>query len=99
MSDYGDTIRQHRRLAILRHLEGVPEYTSNASILQSVLGAVGLPSTSDQVIGELAWLKEQGLVEFAGSPEFVVVIGTRRGAEIATGVGTHPGIQRPRPRI
>lgn len=98
MNDYAATVRQHRRLAILRHLDEVPDYTSNSSILQGVLMGLGLPSSSDQVVTELAWLKEQGFVELTGPSAFLVVTATRRGVEIATGVATHPDIQRPRPR-
>lgn len=98
MTDYAATIRQHRRLAILRHLEDVTDYTSNSSILQGVLHGLGLPSSTDQVVTELAWLREQGFVETTGSPEFMVVVATRRGVEIARGMATHPDIQRPRPR-
>ena len=97
MSDYQQMVRKHRRLAILRQLEALPEYTSNASILQDVLSGVGLPSTRDQVTTEIAWLREQGFVTTIGD-SFVVVAATARGAEIARGLSTHPDIQRPSPR-
>lgn len=97
MSDYADTLRRHRRLAILRHLEAVPEYTSNAAILQDVLVGLGLRSTRDQVITEVAWLVEQGFARSEGDT-FVVVAATARGAEIARGIATHPEIQRPSPK-
>lgn len=97
MTEYANTVRKHRRLAILRHLEALPEYTSNASILQDVLAGVGLPSTRDQVTTEIAWLKEQGFVAATGEA-FVVVAATARGVEIARGLATHPDIQRPSPR-
>lgn len=97
MSDYTETLRRHRRLAILRHLEALPEYTSNASILQDVLAGVGLPSTRDQVRTEISWLAEQGLIRADGEG-FVVVTATARGAEIARGLAQHPDIQRPSPR-
>lgn len=98
MNNYAETLRQHRRLAILRHLDEVTDYTSNSSILQGVLQGLGLPSSSDQVVTELAWLKEQGFVELSGQADFMVVTATRRGTEIARGMATHPDIQRPRPR-
>lgn len=98
MSDYGDTLRKHRRLAILRHLEAIPEYTGNAAILQDVLRGLGLPTTRDQVVTELAWLKEQGFLGFDAGADFLVVTGTARGMEIARGLATHPDIQRPSPR-
>ena len=99
MSDYTDTVRRHRRLAILRHLELCVEYASNASILQSVLNGLGLRASTDELITELAWLREQGFVEFDDRADFLVVTATRRGVEIAQGTARHPLIQRPGPRI
>jgi hypothetical protein len=98
MSDYGELVRKHRRLAILRHLEACAEYTSNGSILQSVLNGVGVQSTRDQVITELAWLREQGFVTYEDRAEFIVVTATARGCELARGLATHPEVQRPGPR-
>ena len=98
MSDYGDLVRKHRRLAILKHLEACAGYTSNGSILQSVLIGVGVPSTRDQVITELAWLREQGFVAYEDRAEFIVVTATARGCELARGLATHPDVQRPGPR-
>ena len=98
MSDYGDLVRKHRRLAILKHLEACAEYTSNGSILQAVLIGVGVPSTRDQVITELTWLREQGFVAYEDRAEFVVVTATARGCELARGLATHPDVQRPGPR-
>lgn len=98
MSDYGDLVRRHRRLAILKHLQACAEYTSNGAILQSVLVGVGVPSTRDQVITELAWLREQGFVSYEDRADFVVVTATERGCELAQGLATHPEVQRPGPR-
>jgi len=99
MADYKLTIRKHRRLSILRHLEASAEYTSNASILQDVLRGVGVPSNRSQVVTELAWLKDNGFVEYEDNVDFVVVTATASGAEIARGQATHPEIQRPQARI
>jgi len=98
MSDYQETLRRHRRLAILRHLAACAEYTSNASILVDVLRGVGVTSTRSQVITELAWLSEQGFVHNDDRGDFVITSATDRGAEIAQGLATHPDIQRPTPR-
>jgi hypothetical protein len=98
MTDYAKTVRLHRRLAILRHLEAIPEYTGNAAILQDVLRGLGLPSSRDQVITELAWLREQGFVSYNAEADFLVVTATARGVDIARGVATHPEIQRPSPK-
>lgn len=98
MSNYLDTLRKHRRLAILRHLEACHDYTSNASILTDVLDGVGVTSSRAQVVTELAWLKENGFVSYEDRAEFIVVEATRSGVEIARGRSTHPDIQRPSPR-
>ncbi|ODM42798.1 hypothetical protein SAMN05421763_103288 [[Luteovulum] sphaeroides subsp. megalophilum] len=97
---YADTLRRHRRLAILRFLEESPTYTSNASVLTDVLNsnAIGIDTSRDQTATELSWLAEQGLVTLAGSPEFWVPTATARGIDIALGRATHPEIQRPSPR-
>lgn len=99
MTDYAEARRGHVRLAILRHLEASTEYTSNSSILADMLRGVGLPSTRDQVAGECAWLEEQGFVAVTGDGAFAVVRATLRGVELAQGVASHPGVQRPRPRL
>lgn len=98
MAAYAATVRKHRRLAILRHLEQVSGYTANASILRDVLNGVGVGSTFDQVITELAWLAENGMVMMDDHGDFVIAEATRRGIEIACGEATHPEIQRPRAR-
>lgn len=98
MSDYSDTLRRHRRLAILRHLAACAEYTSNGSILVDVLRGVGVTSTRAQVVTELSWLAETGFVVIDDRGDFVIATATDRGVEIAQGLATHPDIQRPRPR-
>lgn len=98
MTSYADTLRRHRRLAILRHLAACAEYTSNASILVDVLRGVGVASTRAQVITELAWLNETGFVTNDDRGDFVITVATDRGVEIAQGLATHPDIQRPSAR-
>ena len=99
MSDYSKTVRKHRRLAILRHLEKCTDYTSNASILTDVLAGVGVRSTRSQVLTELAWLKENGFVIYEDREgDFIVVEATLSGVEIAQGTARHDEIQRPKPK-
>lgn len=99
-SDYGATLRRHRRLAILRFLERSPTYTSNVSILTDVLNShdIGIDTSRAQTTTELAWLAENGFVTLAGQPEFRVATATAHGVDIALGRATHPDIQRPSPR-
>ncbi|EGJ20103.1 hypothetical protein RSWS8N_18124 [Cereibacter sphaeroides WS8N] len=100
MTDYADTLRRHRRLAILQFLEASATYTSNVSILTDVLNSdqIGIDTSRDQTATELSWLAEQGLVTLAGSSEFWVPTATARGVDVALGRATHPAIQRPGPR-
>lgn len=97
MPDYASTLSKHRRLTMLRFLSDSPEYTSNASILVEVCNQLGVTSTRDQVAGEIAWLKEQGMVSFEDHSGFIIVTVTGRGIEIAQGKARHDGVQRPRP--
>ncbi|TDE40941.1 hypothetical protein [Antarcticimicrobium sediminis] len=98
MSGYSDTLRKHRRLAILRHLEGCTDYTSNASILTDVLDGVGVTSSRSQVVTEVVWLADNGFVTNQDNDGFVVVEATQSGVEIARGRAMHPEIQRPSAR-
>lgn len=97
--DYAKTNRKHRRLAILRHLEMCPDYTSNVSILADVLAGLGLPSSRDQVTTEVVWLKENAMATVQENGDFMVVTATQSGAEIARGISQHPEIQRRRPGV
>ena len=98
MSNYEHTLSKHRRLAILRHLEICREYTCNAAILQDVVNEVGVTSTRDQVVTDIAWLAENGFAKHEDNGVFVVVQATKRGVEIAQGIALHPDIQRPSPK-
>ncbi|WP_194094825.1 VpaChn25_0724 family phage protein [Marivivens aquimaris] len=96
MSNFAEALQQHRRLAILRHLENCPEYTCNISILTDVLYSLGIPSTRDQTITDVMWLNENSFVTATDhGAGFFVVVATGRGIEIAKNRATHPGIQRP----
>lgn len=97
MSDYAERLAQHRRLIILKFLSTAPEYTSNASILESVCNDFGVTSTRDQVKGEIQWLSENGLTSHEAKGDVVVVSVTVRGVDIASGRSFHDGVQRPRP--
>jgi hypothetical protein len=99
MGSFTDTLTVHRRLIILRSLEDPKIGPScNDSILQSICNEFGCRSSRDQVKTAVVWLEEQGLVNLKeqGSGTYVVTI-TQRGAEVATGIITVPGVKRPSP--
>nr|WP_245398572.1 hypothetical protein [Oceaniglobus trochenteri] len=89
---------EHRRLAVLKHLERCSQYTSNASILIDVVRGVGVPSSEDQLRSALAWLDEQDLIEITDHGHVVIAVATSRGCEVARGDVTHPGVKRPSAR-
>ena len=61
MSDYVRFLGEHRRITVLRILDGAPGYCANDSLLTSACATYGLHATRDQVRGDIAWLAEQGL--------------------------------------
>ncbi|MGR3481650.1 VpaChn25_0724 family phage protein [Salipiger marinus] len=96
---YAQELREHARIAILRLLEDAPRYTSNVSMMTDLLRRFGIGYTRDQVTAEVHWLQEQGLLVAEDHNGFVIATATLRGVEVAQGIVTHPGIQRPRPRV
>ncbi len=98
MSDYKDLVRRDRRRDILAFLDASAEYTSNGEVIRDVLNHRGIGSTLDEVRTELWWLREQGFVDLEDRGDFVVVIATQRGIEIARGLARHPDVSRPVPR-
>lgn len=89
---------EHRRLAILRHLEKSSDYTSNASILVDVVRGVGVPTSDDQMRAALAWLSEAELIEMTDHGHVVIATATAHGADVALGRVLHPGVKRPTAR-
>jgi len=98
MSDYVRFLGEHRRITVLRILDGAPGYCANDSLLTSACATYGLHATRDQVRGDIAWLAEQGLVRAADvGGGLTVATLTERGRDVAGGRATHPGVQRPSP--
>lgn len=99
MNDYARHVTEDRRLVILRILSDVPGYSSNSSILASVLAdAWGHSVPRDQLHTDLAWLAEQGLLEVEPVASVHRAILTARGLDVAAGRATVPGVKRPGPR-
>ena len=94
-----ELIVSNRRLAILRFLAAEPDYSMNTSVLQGALRHIGHGVPRDTVEADAAWLAEQGLatVERLDIPVTVLRL-TPRGADVASGVAAHPGVDRPLPR-
>ncbi len=97
MSKLARLVSEDRRLAILRILEGSPEYRANLYLIQRLLAEIGHAASLDAINTDLAWLAEQGLLELetvggVGIPQLVA-----RGLDVACGRATVPGVARPMP--
>ncbi len=97
MSTFADLIASDIRLVMLRCLNEDSGYALNESMLQSMLEALGHNVSRDKVRTELAWLAEQGLITVATVVSIQVATLTMRGADVAVGRATVPGVKRPRP--
>ena len=96
MKTYQDRVTEDLRLDILRIIDGGGGET-NARILGAELPETGHNVSADRLRTELAWLAEQGAVTCAESGSTHVVTLTERGADLAAGRATIPGIRRPAP--
>lgn len=96
---YAELQAQDRRLAILRGLLEAVQYRINSFLLQRYLQAVGHAVSTDRLAQDLAWLAEQGLIklEAADAAGLQVAELLPRGADVAEGRATVPGVQRPAP--
>ena len=100
MNNVQDIFTKNRRLAILRFLAEDQDYSLTTSVLQSALAAIGHGVSRDVVEADAAWLAEQGLATMErldNLPVTVLRISTR-GMDVARGVASHPGVDRPLPR-
>lgn len=91
---FADFAAEDRRLLILLALAEATGYTLPARLLQAFMGGQGQRASSDQVLGDLAWLEEQGLVRVTGDDIAAI---TPRGLDVAGDRARCPGVARPRP--
>jgi len=88
---------EHRRLTILRFLAEDPGYTVNSSMIADVLPEWGHSVSRDALHADLAWLDEQGLIDAHARSSVYVAQLTQRGADVAAGRASVPGVKRPGP--
>lgn len=94
---FAEHLAADRRLVILRLLEEAPDYRGNAYLLQSALPDFGHSVGLDRLQTDLAWLAEQGLATLALVAGVTIAQLTPRGADVAHGRVTVPGVKRPLP--
>lgn len=96
---YADHFASHLRLTLLRILAEAPQFKANSSLLCDAADSVGVSASRDRVKTELAWLAEQQLVTIVQPTSGLLVATlTERGADVASGRSSAPGVQRPSPR-
>lgn len=99
MKSFAERLRADRRLVLLRLLAEQNGYRSNSSVLHAGLMHLGIVSARDDVLTDLAWLADQGLlVQEEVAPGVVVATLTARGGDVASGLAVVPGVARPSPR-
>lgn len=95
--NYQDKLQQDRRLLVLVALMNAAGYRAASRLLLAFLESMGHTATYDQLLGELAWLQEQGFVALENNGAASIVTVTPRGLEVAQGLAHHPGVRRPAP--
>jgi Asp/Glu/hydantoin racemase len=99
MNGYAEHFTRHLRLSILLVLTEAPEYSTNDSVISTAVSTMGLSATRDRIRTELVWLEEQSLIVCsAPAPGMTVARLTERGADVAAGRASSPGVQRPSPK-
>jgi hypothetical protein len=95
MRSIGDTWRRHLRLHLLRILAAAPGYSANHVLLADVVRSLGIAATRDQVLSELQWLGDQGLLILDRLDPLTVATAGERGLDIAAGRALLPGVEPP----
>lgn len=96
-----ESLREDRRLVLLRLLSEQPGYRSNSSNLHAGLYSLGISASRDDVTTDLHWLRDQSLVHLETLPEvpdLSIATITQRGDDVANGRVVVPGVRRPGPR-
>jgi hypothetical protein len=97
--DFAKTMREDRRLVLLRLLNQAPGNEANTYVLATGLRSLGHNCSQDQVETDSAWLTEQGLVKVKELDDVRIVQLTSHGADVADGRAHVPGVKRPVPGV
>jgi DNA-binding transcriptional ArsR family regulator len=97
MTTFLERLAEDRRLVILRLLAEANS-EANESLLALALSDYGHRVSRDQTRTDLAWLREQGLVEIEDLGGLMIARLTQRGFEASSGIITVPGVRRPTPK-
>jgi len=89
---YQDILHADRRMMILRALAQTSGYGANRALLRDFLDSCGHVISADLLDAEVSWLAEMGLVALHDE----AVLLSARGADVAAGRATVPGVRRAR---
>jgi hypothetical protein len=93
MKPYAERWREDRRRRLLQVLDGQTTKSSNSANLYTAIRALQFPGTREDVLDDLAWLKEWGLVRLDEvAADLLIVDLTPRGGYVLTGQITVPGV-------
>lgn len=99
MKTFAERLREDRRLVLLRLLSEQNGYRANSSVLHAGLEFLGVAASRDDVATDMAWLRDQGLLNLVEAvPGVNVATLTARGHDCATGLCLVPGVSRPAPK-
>lgn len=97
-TEYLAHLTEDRRLSVLLVLAQTPGYSANAFLLRDAIGQIyGHSASIDQVRTDIAWLAEQALVTARAMGEVMLATLTTRGADVAAGRASVPGVKKPMP--
>ena len=95
MNQFASFMAEDRRLVILKVLAELPAYRTNSFLLHTLLAKWGHDPSADQVKTDLTFLQEQGLLTLEVVESVFIATLTTRGADVAAGRITNPGVKRP----
>ena len=99
MSQISTYLTEDRRLVILRLLEQSGDYRANEYLLRTALDSMGHSVGLHVVEADLRFLQELGLATVADNGGVIIAQLTARGADVAFGRATAPGVKRPEPGV
>lgn len=85
-------IVKDRRLRILQVLTEAHGYSCNCDVLRNSLPHFGHNPTYDELLTDICWLEEQGLVRQPAAVVMLTPILTERGADVAQGRADQYGV-------
>lgn len=95
---FQNALEQDRRLSILLVLHQTPGYSANAFLVRDAVDQIfGHSASADQIRADIAWLAEVSLVIQRQTGDVLLATLTGRGADVATGRSTVPGVKKPSP--